>query len=72
MHFSLHKSDIKILKNCSEAITDFFFFFNGHSCGGGDGLELIWSSCTLEGKQISDGTWVTPKTLIFLLDPGSF
>lgn len=68
-HFLLHKSDIKILKNCLEAITLFVCLFNGHSCCDGDGLELVWSSCTLEWGKISHGTWVTPKPLILLLDP---
>lgn len=69
-HFLLHKNDIKILKNCLEATT--YNFLNGHSCCSGDGLELVWSSCTLEREKMSHGTWVTPKTLISLLDPGSF
>lgn len=49
----------------------FFFFWYGHSCCCGDGLELVWSSCTLEGEQISDGSWVYPKGSTSLLDPGS-
>lgn len=71
-HFLLHKSDTKMLNIVLRLSCVFFFFFTGHSCCGGYGLELVWSSCTLEGEEISHETWVTPKTLILLLDPGCF